>query len=486
MVELSVGALENLEKELRSGNVEIVKKALAKINGKKIPRNSVFRVANLLRRIGHYRTALRLLAPVIHPNTALAQKASQEELVEYAANLIRLGIAGEALKILNSVQNQKVPEVLLYKAFSWVISWDYPKAIILLKEYLSSPGISAYQQIVAKINLASYYVQNFETEEAKKVLNEILEIPNIETQKQNLAYAYQTYAELSVLSGDFKNAKKFLEKAKGYLSHYRYSLYNRQWSSILEVLQTKGSEESLQKLAEIKSEAATKKVWEVVRECDLFAALVRHDEERLLYLYFGTPHELFRERILKLYDKTLLIPKEYIWHEGANKPAAVFDLQENATLKKGQLLHKLLQTLASDFYRPFKMETLCSRLFPDEIYSPGQTPAKVYDLVSRLRHVFKKHGIALEIVASGKNEFKLDVTNACGVKVTLFANVKSKGDYFLEQLRSAFKDGEFSCNMAIQTTGRSRSTCKRNLREALEKGILSVRGHSQFTRYKFR
>ncbi len=486
--------IEKIEAELRAGNFDKVKEVLAKYKFKKINRNFVVKLANFSRRIGYHRNALRLLNPIVRPRKPIHPAASQEELIEYAVNLTRVGLIQEAQGILNSIKNQNLADVTLYKAFCATMLWDNDKAVPLLEKYLENTSITPYQRLVAQVNLALDYTYSFRFNDSEKLFNQIIKTTKVSEHKLVVGYAHQAFAEHYICRGVYKQAIPHLNEARNLLSdsHHRYAIYNRQWAAIGDLIASKGSLESKKILKEVKKEALKKKVWESARDCDLYMAIYSNDANELLKVYFGSPLVAYRKRIIRLYPEKIQIPDSYMWAPGdkPKKSNHYFDVAKGkdalsgAKLKSGQLLHRLLQTLSSDFYQPFKVEYLFSQVFPNQYYNPESSAHKVHDAIGRLRTWFDKHGIPLTVRNLNRGEFQLNSTSPYGLLVGEFSKVNDSGDLFLQKLKSGFGSNWFVMKDVISLTGGSRTTCKRNLKQALDTKVLIVQGAGRRARYK--
>ncbi|MDZ4660741.1 MAG: hypothetical protein SGJ18_03895 [Pseudomonadota bacterium] len=485
--------IEQLDADLRAGKLDPVKRKLEEIRYKKLDRPLIVRVANLARRIGYQRYAIRLLGPYVRPQKPVVPPASQEEQVEYAVNLMRLGVVGEAYKILISVDQKKNPDALLFQAFCLFNTWDYYTAIPLLEKYLRHSDVNSYQKLVAMTNLASAYTIELEFEKAELTLNKILSTADKNEQKLLVGYTHQIYAELSINRRRAAEAEEHIERAKKFLqnAHYRYGIYNSQWTAIVKMLSPKSVDEGKKLLKQVRNDALQKKLWEVLRDCDLYEATLTKNEEMVVSLYFGTPHEKFRQRILRIFKEKISLPENYIWHPNAKPSHEKYllevslglDKKSGSKLKFGQLVHKLLQILTSDFYRPFKVQTLFGLLFPDENYNLLSSPHKVYDLIARLRSWFKKNQIPLEVASTARGEFQLETLKPYAINVKPFSHLKDAIEGFFEQLKSEFKGNPFTCKDVVMLTGYSRAQAKRLLHEAVELKRLILSGKGNTTRY---
>lgn len=490
---LDLSLIEKMENFVRSGDLKSVKNILQDISVRNVPRSFAFKIANLSRRVGHHRFALRLLNPIIHPTKSLQIPVTDEEVIEYAVNLMRIGIVGEALRLLENIKSKKNPDVLLYKAFCWVTLWEHEKAVPMILEYLKSNQISDYQKLVAKMNLGAYFVNLFQFAKAEEIIKDVLKRFQIHEHKLLAGYAYQTLAEISIHKRQFEKAKQLIEESENLFQseHYRYAVYNKQLLAMCLLL---NKNPDMKYVLAVKKEAKQRKLWEVCRDLELYEAIIRKNKNKLVELKFGTPFVKFRERIDKLNVKKIVLPKSFTWYPNGrpDKNNHIFDvasgtdLRSGSELNKGQLLHRLLETFSSDFYRPFKIEALFSKLFPDEFYQPTHSLPKVAALIVRLRKWFREKRIPLEILNVSRNEFQLAAAKPYGIRVKIFEKQKSRDEFFLETLKQKFESDWFSCQLAVTETGFSRATCKRYIRTALDNKVLVSEGYAQYTKYRFK
>lgn len=476
-----------LEKELRAGRLKSVKERLEKLRYKKIPRAHLAQIANISRRVGHHRFALNMLNPVVRPQKPIYPATTNEELIEYSVNLMRIGVINEAYKILDSIKNQSIAEIYFNKALCLFNKWDYENAIPLLHRHLEC-NITPYQRLVTLLNLASAYVIESEFKLAAKILKQIFESANTTEQGLLVGYAHQTFAELAIHQRDIKSARKHLDLAQELLkdAHYRYALYNQQMRVVADLLEDSSSRNARLALKKVKETATTKKVWEVYRDCILYEAVLTQNSNLLYQIYFGTPLPAFRARALRLFNKKIVIPETYIFgskQRNFDVPSGV-DNVSGAALKKGQLSHRLLQLLASDFFRPFKTEAIFSHLFPDEYFDLTSSAHKVYDLIGRLRSWFKENKIPLEITNPSRNEFRLLIKENYGIKQTLSHKLADPTDHFIAKLKSDFAKNWFTCRQVMISTNLSRASAKRYLKKAVDRAALSVSGTGSERKYQ--
>lgn len=490
---INLEKIEYLEAQLRAGQMQSVKAFLEKIRKQKIERNLIVKVAGLARRVGYHRYALRLLTPLIRPKAPIAKSATDDEKVEYAVSLVRISLVKEAYDILSEVDIRNNPDALMFQAFCLFVSWDYAKAIPFLKKYVEMNNVSKYQKLVARTNMVAGYINEIDFTSAELELKNIFSEADNESNQLLVGYAHQLYAELWVNRGNAEKAQEHINSSKEFLqgTHFRYELYNLQWSAIIKLFTQKTFKKGQDELNQVRQNAIKKKVWEVLRDCDLYEALLSDNIDILTKLYFGTPHRKYRERILKLYRRPLAFSETYTWYpNGKSKNqnfildvSEAYDSRSGARLKAGQLLHKLLQIIASDFYRPFKSQALFGILFPNEFYNVNTSLHKVYDLIGRLRSWFNSNEIPIDIVSTGRGEFQLKVLKPYGVKVKVFSNQLEPMDHLLNKLKNQFPNEYFSISDVMKVTGYSRTQTKLVIKNALNANIIAIEGSGRSTRY---
>ncbi len=493
MKPLDKKTFDELEAKIRTGELAEVKQFLDDIKFTKIPRAFILRLANLARRVGYQRYAARLLHPIVRPQKPIHPPATAEEKIEYAVNIMRLGVAKEALTILAAIDAENYPDVKLYKAFCNFNTWDYALAVPLLESYLKSPKLSQYQLLVAKINLANAYLNSLEYEKAKLILSEITASDENQSNKLIIGNAHELLTEYYVNQGDVKNAKKHVAAAEKILSsiHYRYAVYNQKWQAIIKLMNPKTKAEGLHDLAKVRAQANTRKLYEVIRECDYYEAILTQNYDLLAHLYFGTPFESARRKFLNRLGP--VNTDEYLWipAQTQERNLPVFDcemgvdLSSQQSLKGGGLVHKLMQILCSDFYRPFKVQALFSLLFPDENFNFLSSTRKVHDLIFRLRVWLEENKIPIIVASTGRGEFQIQTLKPYAIRVRARATAVGSIDLFIKELKHKIRAPDFSVFQAIEAAGVSRSKAKRLLKEAVNIKLLKIKGKGRGVRYAF-
>lgn len=488
--------LEQLETKIREGRHHRLHHDFASLNFTKIPFELRTRFARLANRAGFPVMALRIIGDIFDRDRPPAEMPPPAQQAEYALALSRIGASREALSILKMVDPSDCAEVLLYQSLAHFSEWDYAPTINLLERYIKSDSLSGYQRLVGKINLAAAYVIEQEYEKGRKLLEELLKIT--ETQNHHLLYsnALEISAQLAINQEDYSAAAHHLENARRAVmsSKERSQIYVAKWQTILGLYQTPKKKELLDSLVTIKQEAQERQIWETVRECDYYQALFTENQDLFLHVYFGTPFAAYRKRIYDQYCKRhnvhFIIPNYYDWRllePDQESPAIDVRLGCDQTtqncLKPGQLLHVLLQVLATDFYRPFRLGSLFSQLFPDERFDAINSKDRVSQLIFRLRNWFKKNNIPLHI-REERNAYYLYAKKPFTLHITDTNKVVRGNQGHIEKLFAWKQRTPFSAMEAAKYLGVSKRLAIYVLQNELG-GSLEKIGRGPSTRYQF-
>ena len=207
--------LDNLEDWIRSGNLEAAQKSIDEITKRRVPRNLAKSFANVARRIGYHRTALRILNPIIRSAKPIFPPPQPEEKLEYAITLARCGLITEANEILNQEDVKTLSDSALYQAFVLFSGWDFAAAIPFLEKYISNQK-NDYQNLVGRVNLALAYSAERKNASAEKLMTQLLH----ETMSQNHFLLHgnvlEMFAMFCIEKGEFKKAHELILRAKKY------------------------------------------------------------------------------------------------------------------------------------------------------------------------------------------------------------------------------------------------------------------------------
>lgn len=444
-------------------------------------------LANLARRAHLPLIGIRLLNPIIRPNRKVAEKATAQESLEYAACLIRIGSVDEALRILEEVNRKDVPESYLYSAFGHFAKWQYREAIPLLESYLAQKNISDYQRLIGRVNLLAALVHEKNTS-AESMGRELLKETKLA--KANLLHAntLELLSQYYILKKQFTNADRQLAEAEALLDTMETldAFFIQKWKVIKKIYENPISKEANKELDAIISNAKTRKHYETVRDCERHRCLATQNVKLAELLYCGTPNERFREELLKEFPKEIKLGETYLRQFGEKEAKRTLDLTDSKKIKvkSGSLLPRALLTLLSDSYRPLRLASLYSILFPNEYYNPVSAPNRVHQLLRRLRQELKKQKIPLNIKEEDGSYF-VEAEKPVAVLLPVRKIAENTKEPRIAQLRRTFGEKDFSVHEASRILKLSQRSTSRLLLENTRSGQLAKSGVTLKARYKF-
>lgn len=499
----STDQLKIWDQQIKSGNAGEVLSAIRKtLERRRPPRHLLLPMAEMCRRAGAPAISLQLLRPLLRPPSPRHPQADSKEKAAYAGALVLLGVLPEAERLLKTIDLKEAPEALLYRAFAMFAQWNYQDAIPILNQYLQSVESSGnqnsgyetnYQTLVAQVNLAAALVSVGESEQAHLLLESVKQKAQASNYTLLLGNLLELSAQNSLFASQWSEAKDFLEQAAAVLkaTPTADSLYVEKWSAILETLQNPELRNADLRLKKVKEKALQHKSWETVRECELFLSVFQKNVKLRDQVYFGTPFVHYRNRLLHFWPKTPQIPKSFDWSVGSKKQNSLkmaLDLTNSAKLFElglgpERLVTHLLFALASDFYKPFDISTLHGLVFPGNYFEPLSSSMRLYQLVLRLRQIFKSQKIAAEIrrTEGGYRLYPMPGTFIRVSKDLIGQATSSLGD----KLRSSFESQIFSLADASHQLKIPRRTTSRQLKALIESGELLCYNRARATRYQF-
>jgi hypothetical protein len=481
--------IQEVEGLIQSAQLRAARRKLQSVQKLATPaRGQRLKLAQLARRSGLVSLALKLLNPVVRPSAKSPLRPTAEESAEYAGLLIRSGANTEATHILEALDPGEVPEAWLYRAYACITQWEYEAAIPFLKSYLEVEGLGLIQVVIGKLNLAAALVHERESSAAEPLLAELLELTARERLFQFHGNALELSAQNALFQKRWSDADSFLSRAERHLSEVGGldHLFVQKWKAIRACLERKGERQALRDLEDVRREAVALGHSETVRDCDLYLAVSSKDEARLHAVYFGTPFESFRRRLLREAGPETRLPSHWDWSP-SGKTSRTLDLalgvwqDGSPAFKPGQVLHRLLRALASDLYRPFRTAPLFEALYPGEFYNPFSSADRIYEAIRRLRLWAKEEGLSLAVTEK-KGEYRLDPGTGLALRLSPQSRRLSPS---LDRLKRVFADRPFSTREAALALGISERSASRVIRDALSDQTLASSGKSQFVRYRF-
>ncbi len=485
--------IKKIENNIREGEGLHVAKKLHKFLKEHVSRNDRLQLASFARRVHLPNLALRFLGPIIRPQQRCYAEPTDAERVEYAASLIKVGATGEALQILHGVDEKLVPDTLLYQSFALVAKWEYLETIPLLTRYISLPGVTDYHRLIGRVNLAAALVYENRYPQADTLLHDLLRETAGASFRLLRSNTLQLLAQNAVSRRDWMNAQEYLHLAEKTLApgSEMDQLFIQKWKIFVSILRSPKSEFVCTQLSAFKAKALDLRHWETIRECDRFEALATRNETLLWSVFFGTPYSGYRNRLLLEYGSQLSVPKQYLRHFSDNRnPTTVVDLFAGQVigsaegLKVGQLVHKALVILASDFYHPFNVGALYHHLYPNQYYNTVASPVRIYDIIRRLKRWLRAANVAIR-VEEYRGQYFLQGDETSAVLLSHREVLKDRDASLLERIREKWPDGNFSVTEISQFLDVSPATALRLVNKAIaEKKVLRT-GGAGTTRYSF-
>lgn len=481
-----------IEEAIRRGKASHARTELRQLKKIKIPREHAATISSLAYRAGMPSFGLRVLNGVVRPHRRSPVAASDEEKAVYAQCLNRIGASEEALGILDGLDPSKVPQVYFFKATALISRWDYEATIPLWTKYIRASGTSNYQKMVGKLNLSAALVYTRDHKRATPLLRELL----YDTSLRRLDLLYGNALELSaqnyVAQEKWTDAEKCLSLAEKKLTQTDTidMLFVHKWKTLIHVKRSGGARDALEELAKLREESLNRQHWETLRQCDDFAAMATADREMFLKVYFGTPFESYRARLLEEFPQAVALPEKYLWRPIGDNPKLILDVKtgettkKNVSLREGHVMHRLLAVLTSDFYRPLRTAAIHFRLNPNEFFNPFSSPPRVHEAVKRLRLWFEDSSLPFQ-VDEHAGFYQLKFAGPCGIAVTQTATPIGKHSSPIEKLRAEFANNSFSLREAAERLDVPDRTLHRILDQALKEGRLQRIGQSRATRYTF-
>ena len=501
-----------IDRLIREGQHAQASRTLDEILQSEIPREFFYQVAAVSRRLSRSEIGVKLLNPIVRPPATKVIVSTDAERAEYAGCLIRLGIFKEAHAVLDTVNPEVFPRSLLFRAFAYIARWDFEKSKKYLEDFMNTKNKDFYEVLIAKVNLSVGLVFLEEYENASLLLSELCEV-TLET-KNMLLYAnsLELAAQSAILGGHYADADNYLSAAMKALTSSETidAFYLKKDQAILNLFRSKNGKKEIQHLMKIKEEARSRKFWEQGRDCDYYLAIATKNTKIINHLYFGTPYESYRNKLAtKLNLKKNDFPKFYSWElsskleKNESKLRAVqFNIlngennKNDDFLNEEQVPQRLLQSLASDFYRPRRLMEIFEALFPNEYFMPKYSADKTHQAFKRLRSELKRLEIPLVI---NENSGFYHLSSESGFKVEILCpqdkspqqkNIKNflirRQDKQVRALLRKIKKKEFTATDFARWNKISARTSVRHLKSAFEKGWLERKGKARFVRYKLK
>jgi predicted metal-dependent hydrolase len=486
--------LRELNDRIQRGQGARVREQIAGLTPRDVARADAATVAQLAWRSGIPELGVRLLNAIVRPSPRRPATPTAAECAEYAVCLIRSGSVDEGLLLLAGIDGAQTPQAIFYRVVGLVAQWDYERSVPLLESYLASPSLSEYQRLVGLVNLAAAYVHLRRLREAQPLLRELLYKSSLHRYQLMVGRVMELAGEYFIESRRWQEAHEFLDEAQARLreSGSIDAFIVRRFQADLVYLES-GGERGEKELLAVREEALSRSHWETVRELDRLRALPARDPALWHRVFFGTPFAPYRRRLLEdmRVDAAQLPPSfEHVLGDPA-RAAGTFDLftamdeRGKRALKSGSLTHRLLTTLASDFYRPATIPSLFAKLYPDQHYHPLHSPALIHDAIARLREWFERGRLPLTVAVEG-HHYRLACSRGYRLRIPRPEALALPYLAKLEQIRRVSGDKPFGVTEAATWLDLPRRSTARLVNQACDDAVLDRVGNGRFTRYAFR
>ena len=484
--------LAQIEKLIKTAHGSEAQKALLKLRKREKIDGHERTYAALARRAYVPELGLRALHPIICEEGRRRRDASPTDLVEYAACLVRAGAVEEAESYLQRPEMNSNPNAFFWRGAIKLKKWEYEPAAQHFNTYLSFTEITKYEALAGKLNLAFIYIHLKSFSRAKSLLLEVLAESSPEKEKLTYSAALRSLGNLELAQNNFDPAiDYFTDSLKKLSDSASLDLYFcDKWLTISRFLKDSTNAALQKDLDRVRSEGVAHNHWESVRDIDLHRAVALRDEKLIYYLYYGTPYESFRKRLVESYGP-LNLDQDFIWKLGApGKKTITFSLTSythiddpELRLKIGQTIHRLLLTLMSDFYRPFSRLELFERIFPGERYAPKVSELRVHQLLFRVREWLVANKIPLSIEGD-RNEYRLAAEPGVEVICATHGAPETTDNIRIQKLSTRFPQG-FTTGNAATALGISRRTAASLILTAIGEGKLVKKGGGRSRYYDF-
>jgi tetratricopeptide (TPR) repeat protein len=483
LAKVTLEVLDELESKIRQGDHSNVREFLRNTSRSEIPDRLIVKLCQLARRIDYAKKGIIILRERIM-NLPPQVRPDPYEVVEYAACMLKLGGITECRKLLSGIEAHSIPDVYKYTAFTYVHQWDYRSALPLLKSYIEHPRVSDYDRLVGSLNFAAALIAVEEYQQAVGVLMPLRERAERNGFKLVLGNIYELLAQTQIHMRRFAEANEYVAQAWSILkvAQPRYRIYLEKWRAVAALLQDPKDGSALKNLRRVRLEAIERCEWETIRECDFHESMICQDRAMFLRLYFGTPHQPYREMMLRRDGGRTTIPESYVWGTSEQTLDVEFgSVADKQIFKKGLGQHRLFSSLVSDFYAPTTVPQLFSLSFENEGFHPETSAPRIYELIRRIKIELNRSKIELPIHPT-KGGYKLDIQNAnCGLLVRPDRQLSGG---ILATIHSLYGDSEFRLRELCEQTRIPHTSLYRQVKQLVTDGKVTVVGHGKQSRYK--
>lgn len=481
----AASTLDGIERQIVAGDLAGARSSLRRLRPSRLERPLKARYASLARRAEMPLVALNVLAPLVHPTPGSAPQGTPQERIEYGFALAKLRLVGESMEVFGSVDPAAHPQALLGLVADHFMRWDYAAAIPLLRRYLAHSKTSAYERLVAEVNLAAALVATETHGETEALLARLLGAAEAE-RSENLRgtlVLLQTQAALS--RNDLGTAKRHLAEARKLLEPRggKHALLWCKWAAIVDLRENGTTERTAHAFATVEHAAREQEDWETARHLAAHWALATGDAVLLARVYHGTPHAAFRRWLDGRLRPEQRAFERYSWELGP-MPSVDRDVEGLFATRPAPLASATLRALCADVFRPLRLVELHPSIYPGEDFDPVAGTERLKFALKSLRRALESSKSSVRVAATGDG-YRLESHPSIRLWVPVEARAERPEDDATALATLRAMAGELTSTKVAEALGWSERTTRRFLARAVDQGLLLRTGEARATRYHF-
>ncbi len=405
--------LDEVNRFIRNGKINEAKQLFDNERPTSLSLDESIGWAKVGRLLEEHSVVISLLYDYVLSNT---KNINDEAFGELAFAYSCTGAFQKAFELLGRMNVQtQINGLKLYNFYYGLCSlskWDYKVACSHFEECLSE-DIGEEDSIILRVYRLSCY--NY-LGEHKSVLKEIESLRSEAIPLRLFAGIEKN--EILALIGckKWREAKELLKKSDN-SSHKMNTLFIQKWSFVLSLMSEGLTNDTQELLNGARRKARDNRHWETLRDLDYFVAVKTDDHDLARKLYFGTPHESFKEKLIMKFE---FLKNEKYYEFIANKEeikseykihlgTAEFNGRVLKNIEPGEALHKFLRQLIWDVYEPSDIKSLHAAIYPNEFFNPETSASKIQRLGVRLNQVIERERLPL-VVTQNNGTYRLRAT----------------------------------------------------------------------------